>query len=122
MILTATYAYAIDIRDDDTGARRGVGLLVPSARYAALSSSASQQTVSRPLAPDTWGAIDAWIAESNAHLPARPAALSPAITAEVLGVGDATGITAQRFAAIPMDSSRAASAIAADLLPALWRE
>jgi hypothetical protein len=124
MISTATYAYAIDIREDDNGTRRGVGLLVPSARYAALSSSASQQTVARPLSTDTWRAIDAWIAESNAHLPAKPAALGSAITADVLGVADAAGVTARRFAAIrlPFEPGCDAESFAADLLPALARD
>jgi hypothetical protein len=116
------YAYAIDIRDNATDLRRGVGLLVPSARYAALSTGRDEQPVARALSDDVWSAIDAWIAESNGHLPARPAPLSTAIAADLLAAADAEGVTARRFAAIPFDPRAGVSSVAADLLPELWRE
>jgi hypothetical protein len=120
---TQTFAYAIDIREDGTGARRGVGLLVPSARYAATASGDGQHTVARTLSDDAWRDIDAWIAESNAALPKRPAALSAAVTANALGIADATGVTAHRFAAVPVrvDFDRDLGALAAELLPPLSR-
>jgi hypothetical protein len=69
---------------------------------------------------DTWLEIDAWAADGDAGLPARPAPLSPAVVAAILESGRPTAI-AQRFASIPISgaSHPELASLAGRLLPEL---
>ena len=95
-----TYAFALDIRQLDTGAVLGVALVIPSGRHVSfLIEGARIATTSLP--DEMWRQIDAWVTDGNARLPARPAPLSPSIVAAILE-GQPSAVSARRFAAIPI--------------------
>ena len=91
-------AYVFDLRHPDTHAVLGVGVVIPSLRYASVLTGSSADARSSELSAEEWNGIDDWVAEGNAGLPARPAPMSPAIVAALLGDGN---VSAERFAAIP---------------------
>lgn len=115
------YAYAVDIRTLDSGALQGVALVFPSGRYASFLPSSASIAASPELSDDIWREIDAWAADGNAHLPARPAPMSRSIVEALLGGQQPATLSAQRFAAIPItaESYEVLGRMADDLLPAL---
>jgi hypothetical protein len=121
--LAATYAYAVDIRRFDTGAVQGVALVAPSGRYLSLLAAGAGIATTPGLPDDIWCEIDAWAAEGNARLPAKPAPMSGAIVDALLGAELASAVIAQRFAAIPIteESAEAVARMADGLLPALLK-
>jgi hypothetical protein len=97
-----TLAYAFDVRQRNTLALVGVGLVVPSHRYLAFVTERDQLAVTPELTAETWSALDAWVAEGNARLPERPAAMDGHIVGALLGADLASTVRAERFAAIPI--------------------
>jgi hypothetical protein len=100
--LAVSYALAVEIRHLDTGAVLGVALVVPSDRYLSFLAEGEASATTPDLSDETWREIDAWAADGDARLPARPAPMSPSIVATVLGEELASAGIAQRFAAIPI--------------------
>ena len=121
--LGTRYAYAVDIRTLDTGALRGVALVAPSGRYVSVLAADASIATSPGLPDDIWREIDAWAADGNARLPARPAPMSRSIVDALLGGQQAVAVTAQRFAAIPIteESHEALGRMADGQLPALLK-
>jgi hypothetical protein len=119
----ARYAYAVDIRSRDTVAVQGVALVVPSGRHASLLAAGASIATNLELPDDIWREIDAWAADGNARLPARPAPMSRSIVEALLGVEQAAAVSAQRFAAIPIaeESHEALGRMADGLLPGLLK-
>jgi hypothetical protein len=119
--LAVTYAIAVDVRHTDTGALIGVAVVVPSVRYLAILAADAGSVVEPTLTAELWREIEAWAADGDARLPAKPAPMSPSIAAALLSAGDTSNVTAQRFAAIPITlTSRGELASLADrLLPNL---
>ena len=119
--LAVTYAIAVDVRHTDTGALIGVAVVVPSVRYLAILAADAGSVVEPTLTAELWREIEAWAADGDARLPAKPAPMSPSIAAALLSAGDTSTVTAQRFAAIPITlTSRGELASLADrLLPNL---
>jgi hypothetical protein len=119
--LAVTYAIAVDVRHTDTGALIGVAVVVPSVRYLATLAEDAGSAVEPTLTAELWREIEAWAADGDARLPAKPAPMSPSIAAALLSAGDTSNVTAQRFAAIPITlTSRGELASLADrLLPNL---
>jgi hypothetical protein len=122
--LAVTYALAVEIRHVDTGTVLGVALVVPSDRHLAfLAEGAAVVTISN-LSDNLWREISAWAADGDARLPAKPAPMSPWVVAAVLGGGLPSGVSAQRFAAIPItvtshdELARLADRLLPDLLNA----
>jgi len=91
-------AYVFDLRHPDTHVVLGVGVVIPSLRYASVLTGRSTDARSAELSDEIWNGIDYWVAEGNAGLPARPAPMSPSIVAALMGDGN---VSAERFAAIP---------------------
>ena len=101
MTIAAAYAYALDIRTLDTGALKGVALVVPSERRIHVMVDGVGVPAVSNVSEEMWRDIDAWVADGNARLPKRPAPLAPAIVAAFMGA-QALDVSAQRFAAIPI--------------------
>ena len=99
---SATTAHAFDLRQLDTGAKLGVGVVVPSHRQLRMRAEAGETVVVAELSPAVWSEIEAWAAAGDARLPARPAPMSASIVAALPGVADQSAVIAQRFAAIPI--------------------
>jgi hypothetical protein len=100
--LAVRYALAVEIRHLDSGAVLGVALVVPSDRYLSFLSEGAGIATTPNLSDETWREIDAWAADGDARLPAKPAPMSRAIVAAALGAELASAGIAQRFAAIPI--------------------
>jgi hypothetical protein len=100
--LTLTRALAVAIRRRDTRAVLGVAVVVPSARYLACRTTEAGSTSVPVLAADAWREIDAWAVDGDARLPARPAAMTAAVVAALLGEGTPSAVIAERFAAVPI--------------------
>ena len=117
------YAYAVDIRRIETGVSLGVALVVPASRYLSILAVEAGLVTTHELSDDIWREIEAWAADGNARLPAKPAPMSRSVLAACLGGEQASAVSAQRFAAIPIAeaSHEALSRLADDLLPALLR-
>ena len=116
-------AYALDLRGIETGVPVGVALVVPTSRYLSTLAAGAGLVTTHELSDDIWREIDAWAADGNARLPARPAPMSRSVVAACLGGERASVVSAQRFAAIPIaeESHEALSRLADDLLPALLK-
>ena len=119
--LATTYAIAVDLRRMDTGAVLGVALLVPSERYVSFLAEGSRIAVTPSVPAEAWRAIQAWTAEVEARLPAKPAPLPPPVVAAILGTKETLQIRAERFAAIPIPvgSRDEFSSLADQVLPGL---
>jgi hypothetical protein len=96
---TGTRALAVDIRRLDTDELLGVALLVPSGRCAAFLAEGASAPTSPTMSPEVWSEIDAWAADADARLPARPAPVSRSIAAALVG-GHTSAVGGQRFASI----------------------
>jgi hypothetical protein len=99
---SATTAYAFDLRQLETGAKLGVGLVVPSHRHLTMLAEGAESAVVPQLSPEVWSEIEAWAADGDARLPARPAPMTASILAALPGVSDESAVIAHRFAAIPI--------------------
>lgn len=99
---SATTAYAFDLRRLETGGKLGVGLVVPSHRHLTMLADGAESAVVARLSPEVWSEIEAWAADGDARLPARPAPMSASILAALPGVSDESAVIAHRFAAIPI--------------------
>ncbi len=119
--LAVTYAIAVDVRHTDTGALIGVAVVVPSVRYLATLAEDAGSAVEPTLTAELWREIEAWAADGDARLPAKPAPMNSSMAAALLSAGDTSNASAQRFAAIPITfTSRGELASLADrLLPNL---
>ncbi len=120
--LADTYAYAVDIRRLDTGALRAVALAFPSVRHVAVFAEGAVLTTPA-LTDEIWREIDAWVADGNARLPAKPAPMSRSIVDALLGGEQTSAVSAQRFAAIPIteESHEALARLADRMLPGLLK-
>jgi hypothetical protein len=118
--LAVTRALAVDIRERDTGVVLGVALVVPSERYVSFLADGARIATSHKLSAETWREIEAWAADGDAGLPARPAPLSPAVVSALLE-RDRLTVIAQRFASIPISVASHAelASLAERLLPEL---
>ena len=97
-----TRAYAFELRQLETGAVLGVGLVAPALRYVSLLTEGSAAAASPALSTETWRGIDAWTADGDAGLPRRPAPMGADIVGALIGADAAAGVSTQRFAAIPV--------------------
>ena len=107
MVTTASataYALVLHLRETETRILRGMALIVPSERYVAVRSHASDRLDEPTLTADQWREVDAWTAASNAALPAKPAPLSAAIV-NVLVDDPSQAVTGERIAAVPIGST-----------------
>jgi hypothetical protein len=118
------HAVAIDIRHLDTGALLGVALVFPTDRLVSVLAEGAGIARTPALSLETWREIDIWAADGNARLPAKPAPMSPSITAALLGGEQPSAVSGNRFAAIPLNAASydERASMAARLLPVLLNE
>jgi len=110
---------AVQLIESETGGPLGVALLVPSERYAATVLDGADEVRERKLTSAEWQAIDSWVIEGDAALPAEPGPLSPAVAAALVeSVGPS--VRAHRLASFPM-KTQGAEALAPTLRRLLLR-
>ena len=98
------YALVLHLREADSRILCGMALIVASERYVAVCSNASDRIDEPTLTADQWREVDAWTAESNAALPAKPAPLSASIVSALVG-DQSQPVTGERIAAVPIGST-----------------
>ena len=118
-----TRAYAFDLRRLDTGDVVGVGLVAPSHQYVSLLAEGDAAASTPELSAETWRDITAWATDGDSRLPAKPAPMGTHIVGALVGAGEASTVSTERFAAIPLllITREELASLANGLLPDLLR-
>jgi hypothetical protein len=116
-----TMAYAFDLRPLDGSAVVGVGVTAPAFQHLSYLIEGAASVFSLTMATGAWSELQAWVAGTNARLPAQPAPMPSGLIAALFGPRADRGMGAARFAAFPIAARSAAevAAIITGMLPGL---